>query len=101
MQAVIKVRASHGDLQRVLSEIATLNVRVLSVTKGSELGRVGLSYNWTVILEGEELYSEKMSMIESIVKSATIRSYWKTAALTIGLIAGMVVFSVVLFAVLK
>ena len=89
MQTVVKVRASHGDLQRVLSELALLNIRVISVTKGSEWGRIGLSYNWTVVLEGEKLYTEKMPKIESIIKNATKRSYWKTAALFVGLLVGL------------
>ena len=101
MQTVVTIRSSHRDLQGVLAEFVKIDVRVVSVTKGSELGRVGFTYKWTVVLEGDKLYSEKMPQIDRIIKNAAKRSYWKTAAIFIGplIILGVLVgvlFSAVL-----
>ena len=89
MQRVITIRASQSDLDLLLSELALLKVRVVSVTRGSEWGRVGFSYKWTVVLEADKLYEAQMEQIDKVVKSYTKKSYWITAVLAIGLLVGI------------
>ncbi len=79
MQKIITIRASQGNLNKTLTAFTRAGWKVLSVTKGSELGRVGFSYKWTVVLENMYSYSnpndvdnivynlQKLSLIDNVM----------------------------------
>ena len=89
MQRVVTIRASQKDLDYVLARFTRRNWRVISVTKGSELGRIGFSYKWTVILDGDKNGVNASSDIDDIIKETNKSSYIKTAILVVGLLIGV------------
>ena len=86
MQRVVTIRASQKDLDYVLARFTRRNWRVISVTKGSELGRIGFSYKWTVILDGDKNGVNASSDIDDIIKETNRSSYIKAAILAVGLL---------------
>ena len=51
MQKIFLVRASQKDLIKGLDKLIQKGIKVISITRGSEWWRIGLSYRWTVVLE--------------------------------------------------
>ncbi len=108
MQRVITVRASQSDLNVALGKIVSSGWKVLSTTRGSEWGRVGFSYKWTVILErpdtvsdGGKYSTQQMeNCLSEALSSATKKSYIKAFALFGGLLVGLTLFFVIMFAVI-
>lgn len=100
MQKVVTIRASQKDLEFVIEKFASYGWRVLSTVRGSEWGRVGMSYKWTIVLElGENEYNAN-EKINSIKREVASKSYAKTALLCIGVAAGVLCLFAIIFAVL-
>lgn len=92
MQRVITIRASHSDLDGALQSFTQKRWKVMSVTKGSEWGRVGTSYKWTIILDIPDNYSNIRNIdaeLDEIESNLSKRSYAKTALLVVGLVVGI------------
>lgn len=51
MQKVVNIRVSQNELAGYLEKFGEYGWKVVSVSKGSELGRTFTSYKWTVVLE--------------------------------------------------
>ena len=98
MQKVVTIRASQQDLEAVIERFISNGWRVLNTTKGSEWGRIGFSYKWTIILELGENYHDADEKINSIVREFSSKSYKKTAWLCVGCIVGFLVLFAILFA---
>ena len=85
MQRVITVRASQSDLNEILERFVSAGWKVLSATKGSEWGRVGFSYKWTIVLErpdttpsGSKYTPQQMDrFVTEAQSSSTKKSYIK------------------------
>ena len=94
MQKVVTVRASQKDLEQVTAKFISQGWRVVSVTKGSEWGRIGLSYKWTIILEIDDNKAKANinvnvnanRAVEDIKKESATKSYGKTALLCVGVV---------------
>ena len=99
MQQVITIRASQGDLNEALRQLTNRKWKVVSVVRGSEWGRIGFSYKWTVVLEGDEKDNHPNWELESIRKVAASKSYGKAAALFVGVLVGMGAFIGILYAI--
>ena len=104
MQKVVTIRASQGDLEQVTAKFIAQGWRVVSVTKGSEWGRVGMSYKWTFILEmDDEKAKSNVNInrtVEDIKNEAATKSYGKTALLCVGIVAIIVIFIAIICAIL-
>lgn len=79
MQKVVTIRASQKDLEFAIEKFISFGWRVVNTTKGSELGRVGFSYKWTIILEISDYDLYVDAKIDSIVKEFSSKSFGKTA----------------------
>lgn len=97
MQKVVTIRASQKDLEFVIEKFISYGWRVLNTARGSEWGRVGISYKWTIILElGENDYNAD-EKINSIIREFSSKSYVTTSLLVFGIIVGflcLIVFAV-------
>ncbi len=100
MQKVITIRASQSDIEEACKKFIALGWRVLSASKGSEWGRVGLSYKWTIILEISDEEKNVDETIEGIIQEFSLKSYSNTALLCIGIILALFCFVAILFFVL-
>ncbi|MGN1103906.1 MAG: hypothetical protein ACI4QI_03435 [Candidatus Coproplasma sp.] len=101
MQKVITVRASQKDLDMKLNEITKLGWEVVSVTKGSEMGRIGFSYKWTVVLNipdntNSDIIQKRLSLISNDLNGKSAAS---TVALVVGIfvVIGLVILFTYLF----
>ncbi len=100
MQKVVTIRASQKDLEFAIEKFISFGWRVVNTTKGSELGRVGFSYKWTIILEISDYDLYVDAKIDSIVKEFSSKSFGKTALLYVGTIVGFVALFTIVFAAL-
>ncbi len=100
MQKVVTIRASQKDLEFAIEKFISFGWRVVNTTKGSELGRVGFSYKWTIILEISDYDLYVDAKIDSIVKEFSSKSFGKTALLCVGTIVGFVALFAIVFAAL-
>ena len=102
MQKVITVRASQSDLDRKLNELTKMGWKVVSVTKGSELGGVGFSYKWTIVLDVPE--NQSATSVERIMNNTKndlrSKSLASTIVLVVGIIAVFVVISLIVYSVI-
>lgn len=100
MQKVVTIRASQKDLEFVIEKFISYGWRVLNTARGSEWGRVGISYKWTIVLElGENDYNAN-EKINSIIREFSSKSYGTTALLFFGTIVGFLCLFAIVFAVL-
>lgn len=101
MQKVITVRASQKDIEQVTAKFIAQGWHVVSVTKGSEWGRIGMSYKWTFILEMDDSIAkanvDTSRAVEDIKKESAAKSYGKTALLCVGVIAGFIVLVAIIY----
>ena len=100
MQKVVTIRASQKDLVFVIEKFISYGWRVLNTARGSEWGRVGLSYKWTIVLELGENDNNADEKINSVIKEFSSKSYTTTALLCIGVVVGFLCLFAICFAVL-
>lgn len=89
MQKVITIRASQADLNRQLEKFSAMGWKTVSVAKGSEWGRVGFSYKWTIVLEIPDNALD-VKVCDDIIREAKLNSsagsFKKTMLLALGLL---------------
>ena len=85
----VTIRASQSDIEKACTKFISFGWRVLSTSKGSEWGRVGASYKWTIILEIDDDKKNVDEIIENVLQEFSLKSYGKTALLCIGAIIGI------------
>lgn len=96
MQKIITIRASQKDLEKALAKFVSLGWHVLSATKGSEWGRVGTSYKWTVILDIGENDPNADAFIEEVKREFSSKSIGKTVLLCVGVLVGLSILIAIL-----
>lgn len=89
MQKIFTIRASQKDLEKALAKFVSLGWHVLNATKGSEWGRIGASYKWTIILDIGKNAPNADALIEEVIHEFSSKSLGKTVLLCIGVLVGL------------
>jgi len=97
MQKVITVRASQRDLKKIIDEFLSRGWCVVSVTKGSDLRRVGFSFTWTIVLDTGENDANADKLIAQAKDYGSKISWAKAIGVT--LIISVVLVLIVVIAV--
>ena len=101
MQKIVTIRASQKDLEKALTKFVSFGWRVLNATKGSEWGRVGLSYKWTIVLDINEHTTDADALIKGVKQEFSSKSFTKTILIAIGSLVGIIVLlAIIIFATL-
>ena len=87
MQTFVNIRSSQRGLQECLEKFTASGWKVLSVTKGSELTRIGFSIKWTVILENDAEDAD-VDELNQIADSITSESWGSFLSIFVGISIG-------------